>query len=174
MRILSIFTACLLITQLAATTATAEIFKTTDKQGRVVYTDQPAASDTKAKPVELRDTNKLPAVVVTPYTPTVHHQDPAMPPYTIEITSPAAGTTLLAHQRNLSVSVTLNQDLQAGHSIAYYIDANVAQDSTDLNVTLNEPPRGEHKLHAAVKDKAGKILAESASVTFIVMRPIVK
>lgn len=173
MRPLPAFLLFSLALQLAVPMAVAEIFKTTDKQGRVIYTDQPAASDTKAKVVELPHVNTLPPVQVTPYNPAAR-TDAVEVVYQVTLISPKTGITLMPNDRNLNVVLTINQPLQEGHTIAYFIDSTVAQESTSLNATLVEPPRGEHTLHAAVRDKTGKVLGETSSINFIVLRPIVK
>lgn len=152
--------------------AHAEIYKTKDKQGRVVYTDQPAASDTKAKIVDLPSINQLPVA------PPIASEDPRPTEpdtsYTIEIISPASGTRLLADQRNLTLAISPNQSLAPGLFFAYFLNGNKVAETRDLTFTISEPPRGENTLHVAAMDQDGKIFGESPAITVYVMRPIVK
>jgi len=158
---------------LVTASAQAEIYKTKDKSGRVVYTDQPAANDTKAKIVELPAINQLPSVNPTAVVPP--EQAPAEEiNYHLEIISPAPDTRLEAGDRNLSVTISANQLLQPEHFFVYFLNGKKIQESKDLSITIVEPPRGENKLHVEVMDKYGKSFGQSDPVTVFVFRPIVK
>jgi len=166
----------LLVTLFAATSinAHADIYKTKDKNGKVVYTDQPAASDTKAKIVTLPNINELPSV----NPPSPGDSDSPAPvadiTYKIEIISPESGTRLLANERNLTVSISADQVLQLGHFFAYFLNGEKVNETTDQTITINEPPRGENKVYVEVVDKYGKSFGQSGSIVVYVMRPIVK
>lgn len=150
-----------------------EIFKTVDKNGRVVYTDVPPANS-NAKAIELPTLNTLPPEKIGDHATvngTTAHVDYV---YTISLTSPSNGTTLMPDERNLTMTVSLNQPLQPGYFINYLMDGSVITKSTEATYTLVEPPRGEHKISATVTDENDKPIAESESVGVIVMRPMVK
>lgn len=153
--------------------AHAEVYKTTDKDGRVVYTDQPAASDTKAKVVELPSINELPPIQ---YMPTRDNAPPSEPAvhYQLTITSPVTGTRLLVNERNLSISLSSDTQLQQGHYFVYFLNGEKVAQTNDQTFLLKEPPRGEHKIHVTVQNQYGKVFGQSESVTVYVMRPIIK
>jgi Domain of unknown function (DUF4124) len=150
----------------------AEIYKTTDKQGRTTYTDKPAAN-TKADLVELKAINTLP-------TPPITGKDSstavALAPinYEVSIVSPANGTSLLADERSISIEVGINLELHPDHQVAYFLDGIQINESKNTSFTLNEPPRGEHSIHIEIKDASGAVFGKSAPVTITVMRPIIK
>jgi hypothetical protein len=164
-----IATLCLLL----STTAIADIYKTVDKNGHAVYTDLPPANS-NAKTVELESINTIPKTDVRAYTPT---QSPTKHPalsYNLRIISPKSGTDLSPSERNLQVAILVDNALVEGLFFAYLIDGQVALESTDLSIVINEPPRGTHQLSVAVRNKQGEQFGESEQVSFNVFRPIIK
>jgi hypothetical protein len=165
------FLLCSIISLLAVQVVQAEIYKTVDKQGRIVYSDQPPVNG-NAKIVELPSINSLPPAAMTPDVSTAPDEAPADVSYQLSILNPASGVTLQADERSLDVFVSLDPALQEGHLLVYFLDGNVLEKTTSSNITLTEPPRGEHKLHVEVMSKYGKSLGQSQPVTIIVLRPI--
>lgn len=153
--------------------ASAEVYKTVDKQGRVTYTDTPPAKTTP-KAVELPSINTMPGTQATAIPSSDNSQPPATADYQLEITNPSNGTTLLPEERSVNISVNLNPALGEGMQLAYYLDGTLIEQTTQLGISLNEPPRGEHKLSAAVLDDEGKTLVQSQTVTIVVMRPMLQ
>lgn len=170
----SLIAAGLLISFLGVTTASAEVYKTVDKNGRITYTDVPPAH-TEAKPVELKTINSLPAPAVLPQVAAASDvvAAPALP-YHVQLLAPENGATLMPAQRSVELSVGLNQNLNDGDVLAYKIDGTLLATSRDSVYTLVEPPRGEHKLTVEVLDADGNSLAQSDAVTLLVMRPFIK
>ena len=148
----------------------AEVYKTVDKNGHVTYTDVPPP-DNQGKPIELKTINTLPK---PPYIP-VETPPPAAPvvEYHVQVVSPANGTTLLVSERSVGISAGLSgQPLAEGMTLAYKLDGNLIKQTSDLSITLNEPPAGEHKITIEVLDQDNQVLAQSEAVTLLVMRPI--
>ena len=162
---------CCSLSLLISPITNAEIYKTVDKKGHTVYTDLPPANTT-ATPVELPDINTLPRTEIKPnYATPVQQPDIS---YLVSITSPTNGATLMPNERNLNISVSINNQLAEGHSLRYFVDGKQIQKTLDTSTTLVEPDRGEHKLLVKVMDEDGKSFGESDAVTFLVMRPIAK
>ena len=155
--------------------ATAEIYKTVDKNGRVTYTDVPPAN-TEAKPLELKTINSLPTPAVIPNTTPTNAgtNNQAPPEYNVQILAPENGTTLMADERSVSVSISLNQNLNNGDLFAYKLDGDILTTTQDMTYTITEPPRGEHSVTVDVVDPNGKSLAQSNAITLLVMRPPAK
>jgi hypothetical protein len=148
--------------------ASAEIYKTIDKQGRVVYTDRPPA---KAKPVELPNINTLSQARFILNDGAMFNATMDAEPYQVHVISPVSGFVLQANERNLNVSVNLDKALQSGHVLVYFLDGYILEKTTALAVTISEPARGEHKLHVDVMSKYGKNLGQSDAISIVVMRP---
>jgi hypothetical protein len=156
--------------------ATAEIYKTVDKNGRITYTDIPPAN-TNAKPVELKSLNTTPPPTAMPSgTGTTSENNNAQSDmdYQLHILAPANGTTLMPNERSISVSVGISSSLQNGDLLVYKLDGNTLEKSAQLAATINEPPRGEHNITVEVVSKDGKILGQTNAVTVLVMRPTIK
>jgi hypothetical protein len=154
--------------------AAAEIYKTVDKNGRITYTDVPPAN-TEAKPVELKPINTLPTPEAIPFTgPSNSVANEDANKYQIQITAPENGTTLMADERSVMVSVSLNQNLNDGDLLAYKIDGDTLTTTQEMSYTIVEPPRGEHSLTVDVINPEGEILAQSNAITLLVMRPLPK
>lgn len=155
--------------------ATAEIYKTVDKNGRVTYTDVPPAN-TEAKPLELKAINSLPTPAVIPNTGSVNTSmyNQALPEYHVQILAPENGKTLLADERSVTVSIDANQNLSNGDLFAYKMDGATLTTTQETTYTIIEPPRGEHSLTVEVVDLDGKSLAQSNAITLVVMRPLPK
>jgi hypothetical protein len=165
----------LILSLVSSTDATAEIYKTVDKNGRVTFSDTPPPNTT-AKPIELKSINTTPPPVAIPTNTIINapSSTPTANTYQVQIIAPANGTTLLADERSVTVSISLNGPLQNDDLLAYKLDGNIIAKTTESSYTFNEPPRGEHSLTVDVIDKDGKSLAQSDAVTLVVMRPLPK
>ncbi|MES2822706.1 MAG: DUF4124 domain-containing protein [Pseudomonadota bacterium] len=151
--------------------ASAEVYKTVDKQGRVVYTDRPPA---KAKAVELPNINTLPQVKFIPNDGPAFNALVDADSYQINVITPIPGYVLQADERSLNVSVNLDKALQPGHVLVYFWDGYILQKTAAMAITIVEPSRGEHKLHVDVMSKYGKHLGQSEPVSVVVAQPNVQ
>ncbi len=152
----------------------AEIYKTVDKNGRITYTDVPPAN-TDAKPLELKTINSLPSPAVIPNTsPRYSSVSDDANEYQVQITAPENGTTLLADERSVTVSISIEPSLNDGNLLAYKINGDTLTTTQETTYTIVEPPRGEHSLTVDVIDSEGKTLAQSNAITLLVMRPLPK
>jgi hypothetical protein len=161
----------LLFAVLLALPAVADVYRWTDKDGVIHYTDKPPTAD--AKPAELPQLQtfkpealpNLPAPETTPVK--------AVKP-TIAITTPAAEETIRDAEGKVPVSVTAVP--QNGEGILYTLDGtpqnSVATPSTAYLLTGVE--RGEHHIGATLVDATGKTLATAAPVTVYMMPPIAR
>ena len=160
-------TLCLTIT----TAATAEVYKTVDKQGRVTYTDLPPP-DTQAKVVELPVINTVPETQIQPRN-TVSNPAVADVVYQLNIVAPENGTTLTPGDRSVDILVSVSPGLDDGLMLSYFLNDSLIERTTESTITLMEPPRGEHQLAVEVTDEDGKSFGKSPSVTFAVIRPTI-
>lgn len=163
------------ISLLWGTFASAEVYKTVDKNGRVTYTDVPPPNTTP-KPIELKTINSIPAPAAIPTdnlnNPSNNTQ--AAAEYQVQVLAPENGKTLLADERSITVSVSLNGKLQNGDLLAYKLDGAILTTSSETTYIIVEPPRGEHILTVDVVDSEGHNLAQSNAITVVVMRPLPK
>ena len=148
-------------------TATAEVYKTIDENGKVIFTDNPQGK--KAEKVELPPINSQPATPV--FTPPKSADKPKAIKPVMQIRSPKSGAQIPTGQHQIPVSIGLRPKLKAGQTIQMLINGQPfgsAQASTQF--VLKDVFRGEHQLSAQLRDPNGKVLMTSRSVTIYVQR----
>jgi len=149
------------------------VYRTTDAQGNVVFTDSPPANATPADRVEIRPTNtaqppQTPPRPVSENTPNVEAEVAA---YTLTITEPAHETTIPMGPGNFTVNVNVSPALRSAENLQLFIDG-APQGKPQRGSTwhLTNVYRGQHDLTVGVIDDSGKTLASSEPVRVFVMR----
>ena len=177
MRILLLAT-LLLLPQLGAT----QIYKTTDEQGNVSYSDTPP-TDGPSEQVKLRETNSAPPPEMAEPMPSSSSTAPDTAPdtadteeapYSVSVASPANETTIPMGPGNFSITAALEPALSQGALLQLYVDGSTSGNPQSSNSwTLTNVFRGAHDLKVMVVDRKGDQLAESGSVRVYVLRPSV-
>ena len=152
---------------------TAQIYKSTDERGNVIYSDRPPPTGTAREEVELSPLNTAapPAKISRP---TAKPKDRAETmEYAVDIVSPANETTIPMGPGNFSVSAKVNPgSLGAGNSLQLQIDGEpwgAPQRSSAWQ--LSNIFRGAHDLTVSVVNSEGKTLTTSPPIRVYVMRP---
>lgn len=151
--------------------SSAQIYKSTDEQGNVTFSDAPPPG-TSGQPVELRETNTVAA-------PPERRQESKPTPqtvmttaYELAIVAPANETTFPMGPGNFSVSVSLQPALAGNNRLQLYLDGTPWGDPQQgTSWSLTNVFRGAHDLTVAVTDNKGKQLASSEPVRVYVLRP---
>lgn len=160
----------------------AAIYKTTDAQGNVVFTDIPPRDDSKS--VELTEGNlyRPPASISTtasssadPLTqvPEAEDEDLSFAGYDkLAITSPPHDQALRENTGNFNVTVAIDPGLhiEAGHRLRVLVDGKVAGEASGATVPLQNIDRGTHSLVAQVIDDTGTVLVSSSPVVVHLQR----
>jgi hypothetical protein len=166
---------CLLLSlslSLTCSLAAADVYKTVDKNGKVVYTDKPDGKQ-PAELVKLPPVNTLPSEPTNTYVPTIApNADVAS--YQVSIVSPRNNATITAEQRDLGIAITLDRPLDSSHWLLYFMNGELLEETQASNIFIQEITRGTHTLEVEVVAKDGTSLGKSAQVVVNVMRPIVK
>lgn len=155
--------------------AQAEIYRSTDANGNVTYTDQPAKG---AKPVDMRSINSIPAVETQKLDKdTIDSPLAAEKTVTyrsVRIVEPSDDSTIAHGPGDFTVSATSKPKLAKNHALQLYLDGKAYGDAiTSGNFTLTNINRGTHKLKVSVVSAAGKRLKNSKSIKVHVFRPSV-
>ena len=172
----------LLVVTVASLTSISEahaaIYKTTDAEGNVVFTDVPPKDD--AKSVEIKQGNSYRPEVATPaaVAPAAEDEEdmaedtPTAGYDKIAITSPAHDEALRENTGNISVSVALDPALNtaAGHRLQVLVDGQIAGEAPSATVSLQNIDRGTHSLIAQVIDANNSVLASSSAVVVHLQR----
>ena len=164
---------CLLLGLSLAAGASAEIYKTVDKDGKVIYTDKPRG-DQPAEAVDLPPINTLPPENADNFPkPQQDNQQEAIN-YQVNIISPRENVTIPPGQRDLGIAITLNPPLAGDHWLLYFMNGELLEETRDSNIVVQDVFRGSHTLEVEVIDSNGNSLGKSAPVIVNVIRPTVK
>lgn len=158
----------ILIALLLTNVSIAEVYKTTDKDGNVVYSDSPKSGN--AEKVELREINTVPPSPST-YTPNYSNAQPPSVNYQIDIISPRDNLIIPVGQRDLAIAVSLDQELQANHLLVYFLNGDLIEETRMTNILVKDVPRITHQITVEVIDENGQSLGTSSPVSVSFMGP---
>ena len=145
--------------------SSAQIYKTVDEDGNIVFTDQPASPD--ARPLELS-----PLAAISDPVPIAPRPDPALQTrnqpvrYRISIVSPQQDQTLWGTVGNVPVQVSTRPTLQPGHRVAIYLNGTQVDEMVGGIKNIGGVDRGTHQISAAVINGSGDKVSNAPRVTF--------
>lgn len=150
-------------------TAQAQMYKWVDEEGNVSYSDQPQHKD--ARQLDPYGDNTIPAMRVPPEAPPERSapDEPETRYSLLQITSPENDQAIRSNPGNISVNLTMQPALNVsqGHSISLLLDHQlVSENITTDQATLQNLDRGTHQLSAVIKNKQGRTLKQSDTITF--------
>jgi len=161
-----------LCTLFSYSSAFAQMYKWVDKEGNISYSDQPPY-----KGAEQLDAPALSTVSRTRATPqqSADNTEPAeddkkeVTKYTeLKITSPMNDETIRDNSGNFSISFTVKPALDTNFKHTFSVSMNgkvVKNNLTSGSASFSNIDRGTHSISVSVKDKSGKTLRKSKSVT---------
>lgn len=165
--------AALVFGALAAVTAAAEIFKTIDEHGNVVFSDIPPPPSQTSEPVTVNPVNTfnmpVPEVAAPPAEADVPEEVAQYDRLTI--LAPSNEETVRENAGNVTVAVALTPPLRAGDQLVLYMDGNrspVRAQGTSFR--LENVNRGTHTIGVRVLDDAGRVAAEAETSIFHLQR----
>lgn len=150
------------------------IYRTTDAEGNVVFTDAPNAASRPAEQVEIQRTNTVePPQQIEPLPELDAAGEPAAPPpYTITIVTPENETSFPMGPGNFSVRASVYPPLKKYEGLQLLVDGEPwGSPQRDNMWDLINVYRGQHDLTVAVVNNAGETQAISAPVRVYVHRP---
>ena len=153
--------------------AAAEIFKTVDEHGNVVFSDIPPPPSQTSEPVTINPVNTfnmpVPEVTAPPAEADVPEEVAQYDRLTI--LAPANEETVRENAGNVTVAIALTPPLRAGDQLVLYMDGNrspVRAQGTSFR--LENVNRGTHTIGVRVLDDAGRIAAEAETSIFHLQR----
>ncbi|MDG2273402.1 MAG: DUF4124 domain-containing protein [Halioglobus sp.] len=166
----------LMVLTLAPFCAVAEtIYRSTDAQGNVRFTDTPPTDGSQAQQIDIQPTNTAPApqelhVPAKRMVSSNEQQDAKT--YSVSITAPANETTIAIGPGNFSVSASIGDELSPSESLQLFMDGSaLGEPQEETTWALTNVFRGQHDLTVAILDPSGSILAVSQAVRVFVLRP---
>ena len=150
---------------LVAVTAQAEVYKTINANGEVVY------SDTRSKGAEVMKMPDLPTYTPTPVTPSSSskQEEPVQTAMYEDIVflKPEDDATVRDNQGSINVELKLTPALRGklNHRVQFYLDGEAyGKPGRSLRTTMSNVDRGEHTLTASVIDANGDALISTLPV----------
>ncbi len=153
--------------------ADAGLYKGLDEEGNVVYSDKPFADSEKftPPPITVIQAPKIPpkeeSTEEQPVTETTYKK--------LSIAAPTDDQTIW-NEPQLIVSLRLAPalDIAAGHTTWLLMDGKpLVKNSQSLTLQIGRSDRGSHTLTAQVRNKKGKILKSSRSITVHIKNTVI-
>jgi len=160
----------------ALSMAQSSIYKTTDEQGNVVFTDKPASNSKASQRIEVRPPNS------TPPPPDISRPEPAVEideeeviEYEVAISSPASESTIPMGAGNFSVNAAVKPRLEATQALQLFVDGIPQSDAQQSGYwALTNVFRGRHELTVSIIGQEGAVIASSEPTIVYVLRPSIK
>jgi len=165
--------------------AAAQIYRVTDADGNVVFTDVPPRADEKSDPVELSSgstfeiedalpsgSSDSPAASWSSDSTDDENTDDiqAIGYEMLQVVSPANDSSVRENAGNVAVSVAVNPELRPGNRVQLEMDGKVIRTTTTTQINLTEVDRGSHVLRAHIIDDSGDRLISSEPSVFHLSR----
>jgi hypothetical protein len=155
--------------------AASEIYRTTDEDGNVVFTDDPPTDD--AEPVELDPLTTVKPVEGEPAGGTsASPGEPERPSNGISgisIAYPENEKGIRHNGGNVPFRIALEPEgatLPRGHQVEIILDGEVRGRAASTQVTVSPVDRGPHTVRARIIDNGGQTRYESEPVKFYLLR----
>jgi len=161
----------------AGPVAASEIYRTTDADGNVVFTDERPSDD--AEPVELDPLTTVKPVEGAPDgassagTSEAEPDTPSNGISGISVAYPENEKGIRHNGGNVPFRVALEPEgatLPRGHQVEIILDGEARGRAASTQVTVSPVERGPHTVRARIIDNAGQTRYESESVKFYLLR----
>lgn len=164
-----LFMLMLLFEAMLSTPLSAELYKTIDEEGNVIYSDKPGPGSELIESPEELNTINMPKLDKKAEEKTEKQAEAYS---RFRITSPAPNETIRSSVGELTVTVSLAPELSKdkGDAIVVFIDGRSAAKAKDTTIVINNIDRGSHSVKASVVDKQGKTIIRSQTVKFHMKR----
>lgn len=154
-------TACLIM--ISALAHAQPIYKVVDENGNVTYTDQRPSDD--AAPMELPELNVLDSRTPPPTVSTAPDEVEAEP-LRLSFSSPQNEENIFGTGNTLSVELESSVEIPPTALVVLYLDGQAQDPIQSMSHTFDFIARGEHTLRAELQTRAGRVLAETETITF--------
>ena len=146
---------------------TAEVYRSVDKNGNVVFTDQPSPD---AELIELDELQTIDAPTRGNFEYTPPPEKPAPRYSAVTIISPQNDLAIRDNAGNVTVNIATQPDLRSSDELVLFMDGKEIILGKSTAKAFTALDRGTHQLRAAVRDANGRILKSSPSVVFHLLR----
>jgi hypothetical protein len=159
--------------------ASAQVYKVTDEDKGVVFTDRPenVSGSSSVERIEIREPNTAPPPpAAAPSRSPAKESAPERPPEaTITITSPANESTIAMGPGNFAVSAQASPPLGRGEELVLLMDGQpVGAAQSGTSWFIEGALRGPHDLVVQRRTTSGQSVAVSEPVRVYVLRPSIR
>ncbi len=157
-----------------AFSASAELYKGQDAEGNTVYSDKPFKNSEQFTPPSL---TIMDAPKVQPRKEVSKEPEEKAFKYTrFSITAPKNNEVIWNNpQLMVSLKVTPALNIKEGHTTWLMMDGKpLVKKSRSLLLQIGRADRGEHKLQAQIRDKKGKIIKRTKTITVHIKNSVVQ
>lgn len=146
----------------------AKIYKWKMPDGSIRYSDkpQPGGQEVKLPALQTYTAPALPAATAK----AAEDKTKAAEYKTFEFLSPKPNQAIRDNAGMVSIQLSLEPPLQADDSIEILMDGKSVGSGRGTAISLTNVDRGSHSLQASIKDKSGKAIKKTASITFHLKR----
>jgi hypothetical protein len=165
----------ILLVLLAAAGVQAEVYKSINSRGEVIYSDVPSQGAERLRMPELPTYTPAP-LPVAPAAPASAVAANVGNYATFTVIKPHEDEAIRSNAGILNVSLALEPELQidAGHLVRFFLDGKpLGEPVARLSASFNNIDRGTHTISAEIIDESGNTLVTAAPVTFHLLRAIV-
>ncbi len=164
-----------------AVTDAAEIYRTVDEHGNVVFTDVPPRPGQPGETVELQAPNffetppqRATGISLEAWLESQAESEPdeaATVGYErLRVAEPPHDAAIRENAGNVVIRADLQPDLRPGHAVQVYLDGALRQTAHDTTIQLVNLDRGTHSVELRVVDEAGNPLITSEPSVFHLQR----
>lgn len=160
---------------LLAFVASADVYRWTDAEGNVVFGDNPPRG-VEAQRIQLRQPMTTPAMPqareILERRRETGDATPATPYERLRITSPGDDQPVRANDGNFTISVDIHPELrtQQGHRLRLIMDGSPVGTSDRPQFEMRNVDRGTHRIQVQVLDREERVIQESDSTQFHLLR----
>lgn len=159
----------------------AQVYKTVDENGNVVYTDQPPSEG--SKPIKLRPISVIEAPVYQTAEPagagaSAEEESKEKPLRVLRkhyegfaIVSPAQEESIWYANQVVPVAWSTPIPLEEGMTVTVTVDGNSQPPTSEPVVAFTNLERGEHAASAVLRDAKNRVVATAETVTFFIRQP---
>ncbi|MGP4844770.1 DUF4124 domain-containing protein [Marinobacter sp. 1Y8] len=154
--------------------ASAEVYKRTDSQGNVSYSDEasPGAKTIKVKPVTtvtLPKPDQVPQMVDE----SKKNQERGKAYNRVSFDAPENNSAFHSGNGDITFAVSSSPALLRGHEFEVSLDGQPIGQNANGQFTINNVDRGTHSASVIIVDGKGKIIQSGQGISFTIHRPSV-
>lgn len=151
--------------------AHAQIFKTYDKNGNVIFSDVPSDSAERVEEKPIAIVPALPRNVIDEKTKPLAKNPKSNAPttYKIKLNGLEAQASLRKEQEPVKVTITTEPELHKDHQMIVSLDGKGGGNMNTILVDPSDLDRGEHNIEVKIQDQKQRVF-QSQSLIFMIQQ----